>query len=902
MILEGVELRNVGPFIEATRLGPLDPGINVLAANNEFGKTTVIRALTRALFDRHTCKSEEIRSLQPVGTELAPRITVVFQCSGDRFRIEKTFLESPRAQLSRGEGSQWRLLAEGDAADQKVQELLQTGQPGRGASKPEHWGLFQYLWARQGESLSWPQWSGEAGRQVRSRLVQVELDPMIEKIKCALETEFLELFTEQGRLRAKGPLVENETRLQELQQELSDVQNQLNRTAEIERMCQELEVQIARLECEAKELQTRADQSRVAAQNAEKVLARKQAKQQELESAQKELSAIDQDLQKLTATCEAMSKMQKQKEDLEQQQKMARVQEAPLMEQIQELRSRIKSRQKERDQSQTKLDALRNGLKLRQWEKEIRQCRQQLTQAEKSKESISHLENQLALLPHITAQQLKQLEKLEKEIHELHAKLEVLGITVELDPENSSSIEIKDDETSRTLQVEPGQPERVTSGQSIELRLRGWGTLRVRSGADEVKSLQARHDELKRKIESELSELGTSTRAQAEDRLAKRKDLETKRNEVQKELRQALGTWESLEQLRQYIQSKNSQLDNLRSRSSIENSFENLDQEALETETELEEENLRRTAQDLEQLNDFLHQLLAQRERVRSDLHQTQHQLATVEERIRNHQSLAEEIKNRYADGIDAVRRRRQISFVEAEARLEAVKAELPPDAEKMPDRAQREAQATRQIQEELKNKQAEHTRLLGQLEALGAYGLYSRETALLEKRASLQEETAALRRRGWAARMLRDLLDRRKQAATRSVLAPLQQRLSNMFGELTGVRERQVFLDETLSIRGVGRNESEIHEFELLSQGAKEQLLLSLRLTVAASLSENTTQTVILDDVLVNTDETRQQRVLDLLQNNSPKLQILILTCHPDRYRGVGKKVDLQVCPHSNE
>ena len=52
--------------------------------------------------------------------------------------------------------------------------------------------------------------------------------------------------------------------------------------------------------------------------------------------------------------------------------------------------------------------------------------------------------------------------------------------------------------------------------------------------------------------------------------------------------------------------------------------------------------------------------------------------------------------------------------------------------------------------------------------------------------------------------------------------------------------------------------------------------------------------QVHILDDVLVNTDTVRQERILDVLGAQAERLQILILTCHPDRYRGVGTPIAL--------
>ena len=71
--------------------------------------------------------------------------------------------------------------------------------------------------------------------------------------------------------------------------------------------------------------------------------------------------------------------------------------------------------------------------------------------------------------------------------------------------------------------------------------------------------------------------------------------------------------------------------------------------------------------------------------------------------------------------------------------------------------------------------------------------------------------------------------------------------------------------------------------------------ILLCLRLAIAQELATDEPQLLILDDVLVNTDPIRQERILDTLTAQTPRLQILILTCHPDRYRGVGNPLSLQ-------
>ena len=84
MILHAIELTHVGLFRATVRLGPFAPGLNLLCAPNEAGKSTSLRAAARALFDKHTTKGEELKSLQPAGTDLAPRVAVEFETRAGR--------------------------------------------------------------------------------------------------------------------------------------------------------------------------------------------------------------------------------------------------------------------------------------------------------------------------------------------------------------------------------------------------------------------------------------------------------------------------------------------------------------------------------------------------------------------------------------------------------------------------------------------------------------------------------------------------------------------------------------------------------------------------------------------------------------------------------------------------
>jgi hypothetical protein len=88
-----------------------------------------------------------------------------------------------------------------------------------------------------------------------------------------------------------------------------------------------------------------------------------------------------------------------------------------------------------------------------------------------------------------------------------------------------------------------------------------------------------------------------------------------------------------------------------------------------------------------------------------------------------------------------------------------------------------------------------------------------SRATALSpttnEQALSLTElETAeaelrrdATRAQGWAVRVAHDLIEHRKQSATKSVLTPLENRRTTAFAELIGDATRQIFLDDRFQI-----------------------------------------------------------------------------------------------------
>ncbi len=127
----------------------------------------------------------------------------------------------------------------------------------------------------------------------------------------------------------------------------------------------------------------------------------------------------------------------------------------------------------------------------------------------------------------------------------------------------------------------------------------------------------------------------------------------------------------------------------------------------------------------------------------------------------------------RHPGGLEPALADAQREFTRAEARLAMARRDLPPQAETLAERATRAARAAAEVEAELQRKQREADRLKTLLEERGGEGLYARVAEAeerLEAAASLAER---LRRDGLAARLVRELIQRREQASIRAVLEP---------------------------------------------------------------------------------------------------------------------------------
>ncbi|MDK8464988.1 AAA family ATPase [Marinobacter sp. SS13-12] len=867
MKLRRLKVEQLRQFRQPFVMDDLQPGLNLIHGPNESGKSTLVRAIRAAFFERY--RTSSVDDLRPWGdSAAAPTITLDFDAQQKSWHLVKSFLQRKRCDLKIDSDSYSE-----DEAEEKLAELLGFQFSAKGVSKPEHWGVPGLLWVEQGTGQNIEQAVEHAGDHLKSALnslvgevASTGGDELIEQVKA----RWSELFTPTGKPRGDYQKLEKER--EEHQQEIDDLQARIQKYQEqvdrLGKLTQDYER--TRHERPWEEAERQLEQAKERYRQVEK-LEQQQAREKEtlthLQDNQQLLRQNQEQLQSLNKKLDVRkTELDKAQRELEQ----ADARTPSIASKVREAKTAYEAAAKQVDQA--RLQETRSRL-----EQDIRRLEQQnhtLTQnLEKARQYQQELEQARAQSRQnqIDARAVKTLKNTEHQLKEENIRSQTIATRLTWQLEPGARLALNDENLE-------GQGERQLLEES-NLVVPGVGTLGITPGGEDLASTRRKLSTLEQSLAEQMKTLAVDSVQQAEHRVVAYEAAERTLQHTRELLKSVAPV--GIDQLLADQKETQSQLQ--KAKTELENSpapepgqqaqltdVASAEAGRAQAETRLAEAEAEERKHQTELLT-----RRQTRDNAKSEWQQLQDEVQNPE-----HQKQLQKLSKELAEIED----KRGSLEATLQAREQEIQQARPAILRQDIERYQRSISTLRQTQEE---RQRELRDIQVRLEAWGAEGLEEQRNDKVAELEQCNRRYQELHRRAQALDLLLTLLTEKRQALTRRLQAPLQKHLDHYLSLLFPQATLEV--DEHLR-PGTFTRGTELGQIAELSFGAREQMGLISRLAYADLLQEAGRPTlVILDDTLVHSDTNRLEDMKRILFDAANRHQILLFTCHPDKWSDLG-------------
>lgn len=873
MKLRRVRVESFQQFRTALEVNDLEDGINLFVGPNESGKSTLVRAIRAAFFERH--KTGTLNDLQPWGdSSAAPEVSLAFEWQGSHWTLHKRFMARKRSDLSCGAEH-----FSGDEADDRLAELLGFDIPGRGPSKAEHWGIPGLLWVEQGAVQEMREPVGHAGNHLQSALSQSLGDALGDIASSSGDALIASVERERGKLltatgRPTGELRDAQQQYEAHAGELATLNEQINhyhdrvdRLGDLQRLQQEVD---SARPWEA--LYAKAEVSQQQLDDVKKLQEVQVQQQRELESCQRNREIHRQQLQDFDRQAQQLEKRHHDREQ-------ARLEHSQHKAATAGIEQRMNAAKAAYEDAEMQLQAARNQARRHTLEQDSQRLAKEtglLNENLEKARGLSASRRELAeqhQACQLDEKQLAQLQRLEQALGELGIRQQALATRLGYSLEDGQHLMLGDQPLSGTgeaLLLEPG-----------EVRLPGVGTLTIKPGGSDVSELGRQQQRLTAERDDLLERLGVSDLASAQAQAHRAEQLEQQIRQQQARLEGlAPGGVEALESQRQLAVGQRDRqtaelaaLPTVAENSSVpEESQAQATQDSAEQKLKAAEQAATEHASKLGLARQALRTADAEWQRQHDDINAPDRQ----------------QRKTQAANALTELKAEAEQLEVALKKRQHEIEAANP---EVLAQDVTRFTQAGDSLQQQASARATEIRELQVQLDTLGAQGLEEKreETRLAHQRQ--QRRQAELAQRSEALDLLLELLKTERQSVTRRLQAPLQKHLNRYLRLLFPGAELSV--DDALKPETLIRqaqSQTQRDALDALSFGAREQMGLITRLAYADLLQEAGRPTlVILDDALVHCDKARREHMKRILFDAAQRHQILLFSCHPENWQDLG-------------
>ncbi|APC08993.1 AAA family ATPase [Neomoorella thermoacetica] len=890
MFLHSLTVAGLRRFRNPVALTGFDPGINIIYGPNECGKSTLIWGLILAFLNRHNVSGEEIARFRPWGTALNPIIKVEFTAGGKRYRLDKGFLDEARCTLSEWTGGGYQDLARGKAADEMVFQMMQAQMAGRGLTKSSQWGLAHLLWMPQDrERLTAPALTGNVQDYFRESLGSTIFTPADDRLLAVIDRKYSEIYTQKrGVLQARSPVHQARQRLEEIKEQLATLRQALE---QVNQVVAELETQQARHEALQRELAG--------------LRAREKGLKEQVEAI-KTLQAgcrqAEAELKTATTIWEKLKTEWRRVNELEESINLANAEMNQEKDSLASLGNAWQEAGQKLGAAEERLATLENELgrarKALQQSYDRQQARERLVRvgelsrrlkkARQVTARIAALEGELARQPLPGPEEVKTVTETWNRINSLEAEARAMGLSINFRAYRDLELSVTTAAGREKRRVGPDQPLLLAATDRLALEIPGAGLLEVRSGSRDLHKLLQEIAGLRQDLEHTLAAFGVASVDELQERYNWSVRQRTELKALGDNLGQVLGPGNTLEAMEKQVLTEQTALAEQCAALGITGeellALPGPDIAPLKV-------RLQNLQEEEEKQKQVVTQLRQQFQDLERRLAEGQKKLETLQARIR----AAREERDRRLEAWGGSAAKLQAELVAAETArsnktltLEELKRRLPANAAEIEQEANRVEKKREELEREILAVRDKLTSLKTQLDLSSGQGLYSRLAGLEEEYELAGAEYQHAARYARAIWLLHLIMHNRRDQMLNSLTGPVRQEVSDLFQQITGRRERSVELNADLSLAGLKVGVADPQPLDVFSVGTQEQLMVAIRLALGRFLGAGERQLVVLDDALVNTDAGRRSRILDLLAAAAEKLQIIILTCHPENYSGL--------------
>ncbi|AZT83419.1 GTP-binding protein [Marinobacter sp. NP-4(2019)] len=867
MKLQRLRIEQLRQFRQPIELADLGPGLNLVHGPNESGKSTLVRAIRAAFFERH--RSSSVDDLRPWGdSSAAPSVELDFECQGDQWQLRKRFLQKKRCDLQvAGESYS------GEEAEDKLAGLLGFQFAPRGASQDKHWGIPGLLWVEQGSGQNVHDAVAYAGDHLKSALNSLlgEVassggDDVIQQVqaqRAELLTatgkprgDYARLGDEQGKLAAElTELDERVVHYQSMVDRLGELRERYQRN-EQERPWESARQNYQKAENRFREIeqwQQEQKQEQQALDDCRQNLKLLRRQQQQSQLAARKLTEREQVL----AHCkETVTTLNTREEQVTVAQQHARKAYDKARQQV-----RVAKEQEQRNRLESDIAQLRQHLetlgknleKARVYQVELQETRNQQQANPLDLQALETLRNTQRLLE----QERVRSQTIATRLH--YALKSGQALTL-----NGESLKGEGD----ALLLE-----------ATTLALPGIGELTITPGGDDLARVQRQLERLQESYDSQLKAMKVESPEQA----GKLAEQQAQRKEAIQRLEALLASIapQGVDVLESQQQELAGRLERLQSEQKAlsDSPGEPVSLTSAEAALELAEQQLREADGNLQEHNKQLFAATQALENAQLEWRQLKDELENPER-----QAAEQSLQTQIAETGEREARLQQ-SVSKRQEQIDEARPEL-----LQQDMARFKASAE-QLERSHQQEALELTSLESKLESQGAEGLEEQREELAARFVHVNRRYTELHRRAQALDLLLTLLQEKRQALTRRLQAPLQKHLNHYLGVL--FPKASLDVDDNLmpgQLTRAGQQGNETGDVLELSFGAREQMGLISRLAYADLLKEAGRPTlIILDDTLVHSDRQRLDQMKRILFDAASRHQVLLFTCHPENWQDLG-------------